>query len=166
MFGKDYESLGHDVLRSVKSTQILHFPLAFFTITTLASHLGYCISLIWPCSINFRISSVAVVSFSSLSLLRLWILALILELTFRRWQITSGSIPGMSFTIQSKDMRLERRTRHSSDSLCASRSDTILTFLGEISISFSSPTSLGPRWSSDVLGSSLSPSTSLVGVCV
>ena len=41
MFGKGYESFGHALLRSVKSTHILHFPLAFFTKTTFANHSGY-----------------------------------------------------------------------------------------------------------------------------
>jgi hypothetical protein len=35
-------------LRSVKSIHILHLPLAFFTITVLASHSGYFTSLITP----------------------------------------------------------------------------------------------------------------------
>jgi hypothetical protein len=36
------------LLRSVKSIHILHFPLACFTITILASHSGYVTSLITP----------------------------------------------------------------------------------------------------------------------
>jgi hypothetical protein len=32
--------LGHALLRSAKSTHILHLPLDFFTKTTLASHSG------------------------------------------------------------------------------------------------------------------------------
>jgi len=41
MLGNEYESLGHALFKSVKSTHILHFPFAFFTKTTLASHSGY-----------------------------------------------------------------------------------------------------------------------------
>jgi hypothetical protein len=36
------------LLRSVKSMHILHLPLAFFTITVLASHSGYFTSLMTP----------------------------------------------------------------------------------------------------------------------
>jgi hypothetical protein len=36
------------LLRSVKSIHILHLPLAFFTITVLASHSGYFTSLMTP----------------------------------------------------------------------------------------------------------------------
>jgi hypothetical protein len=42
------------LLRSVKSTHILHLPLLFLTITTLASHSGYLIS-----SINYAFLSLA-----------------------------------------------------------------------------------------------------------
>jgi len=46
MRSKGKGSCGHALLRSVKSMHILHFPLAFFTITVLASHSGYVTSLI------------------------------------------------------------------------------------------------------------------------
>jgi len=39
MFGKGYASLGQGLLRSVKSTHILHLSLAFLTKTTLESQL-------------------------------------------------------------------------------------------------------------------------------
>jgi hypothetical protein len=45
---KGNSSFGHALLRSMKSIHILHFPLAFFTITVLASHSGYATSLITP----------------------------------------------------------------------------------------------------------------------
>ena len=41
MLGSGYESFGHALFRSVKSTHIHHFPFAFFTKTTLASYSGY-----------------------------------------------------------------------------------------------------------------------------
>jgi hypothetical protein len=41
-------SFGQALLRSVKSMHILYLPLAFFTITVLASHSGYFASLITP----------------------------------------------------------------------------------------------------------------------
>ena len=40
ILGRGKLSLEHALFRSVKSTHILHFPLEFFTMTTLASHLG------------------------------------------------------------------------------------------------------------------------------
>jgi hypothetical protein len=46
ILGSGNSSFGHALLRYVKSMHILHFPLAFFTITVLASHSGYATSLI------------------------------------------------------------------------------------------------------------------------
>jgi hypothetical protein len=46
ILGKGNSSFRHALLRYVKSIHILHFPLAFFTITVLASHYGYVTSLI------------------------------------------------------------------------------------------------------------------------
>src|SRR5688572_14644259 len=46
ILGKGNSSFGHALLRSIKSMHILHFPLAFFTITVLASHSRYVTSLI------------------------------------------------------------------------------------------------------------------------
>jgi hypothetical protein len=48
VLGNGSSSFGHALLRSVKSIHILHLPLAFFTITVLASHSGYVTSLITP----------------------------------------------------------------------------------------------------------------------
>jgi hypothetical protein len=48
ILGNQNSSFGHALLRFVKSMHILHFPLAFFTITVLASHSGYVTSLITP----------------------------------------------------------------------------------------------------------------------
>jgi hypothetical protein len=46
ILGKGNSCFRHALLRYVKSIHILHFPLAFFTITVLASHYGYVTSLI------------------------------------------------------------------------------------------------------------------------
>jgi hypothetical protein len=48
ILGSENSSFGHALLRYVKSMHILHFPLAFFTMTVLASHSGYVTSLITP----------------------------------------------------------------------------------------------------------------------
>jgi hypothetical protein len=46
ILGNGNSSFGHALLRSVKSIHILNFPLAFFTMTVLASHSRYVTSLI------------------------------------------------------------------------------------------------------------------------
>jgi hypothetical protein len=48
ILGNGNSSFGQALLRSVKSMHILHLPLAFFTITVLASHSRYLTSLITP----------------------------------------------------------------------------------------------------------------------
>jgi hypothetical protein len=48
ILGNGNSSFGQALLRSIKSMHILHLPLAFFTITVLASHFGYLTSLITP----------------------------------------------------------------------------------------------------------------------
>src|SRR5688572_11592897 len=48
ILGNGNSSFGQVLLRYVKSMHILHLPLAFFTITVLASHSGYFTSLITP----------------------------------------------------------------------------------------------------------------------
>jgi hypothetical protein len=48
ILGNENSSFRHALLRSMKSMHIIHFPLAFFTITVLASHSGYVTSLITP----------------------------------------------------------------------------------------------------------------------
>src|SRR6187455_124572 len=48
ILGNGNSSFGQALLRSVKSMHILHLPLAFFTITVLASHSGYFTSLMTP----------------------------------------------------------------------------------------------------------------------
>jgi hypothetical protein len=48
LLGNENSSFGHALLRSVKSIHILYFPLAFFTMTVLASHSRYVTSLITP----------------------------------------------------------------------------------------------------------------------
>jgi hypothetical protein len=48
ILGNGNSSFGQALLRSVKSMHILHLPLAFFTITVLASHSGYFTSQMTP----------------------------------------------------------------------------------------------------------------------
>src|SRR5688572_12403452 len=48
ILGNGNSSFGQALLRSVKLMHILHLPLAFFTITVLASHSGYFTSLMTP----------------------------------------------------------------------------------------------------------------------
>jgi hypothetical protein len=46
--GKGNSSFGHALLRSVKLMHILHLTFDFLTMTVLANHSGYAISLITP----------------------------------------------------------------------------------------------------------------------
>ena len=55
----------------MKSTHIRHFPLLFLTRTTLASHSGYWISLMWPAARSFCVSSLIACLLSSLNCLLL-----------------------------------------------------------------------------------------------
>jgi hypothetical protein len=61
ILGNGNSSFGHALLRSVKSIHILHFQLAFFTMTVLGSHSRYVTSLITPAlrsiSTSFRAPS-------------------------------------------------------------------------------------------------------------
>jgi len=84
MLGKGYESFEHGLLKLVKSTHIFHFPLAFFTKTTLANHSGYWISLMWSVLNNFLVSSFMTYRLSSLNFLFLWRIGLTLGSMVRR----------------------------------------------------------------------------------
>ena len=153
MFGKGYESFGHALLRSVKSTHILHFLLAFFTITTLDSHVGYWISLMWFASTNLLVSSWIADLFSSLYFLLLWATGLAYGSTINRWDKKSRSIPGISAVDQAKALMFLDSTSRRAFSKVSPTDSPTLNFLPFISISLTSPTGSGrlSRWS--ILGS-------------
>ena len=56
IFGKRKLSFGHALLKSVKSTHIIHFPFAIFTSTTLEIHSGYLAFLMNHTRSNFSTS--------------------------------------------------------------------------------------------------------------
>src|SRR5215216_3905446 len=58
MRGKGNGSFGQVLLRSVKSMQSLHFPLAFQTTTGFANHVGCNTPLTKPAASSFLVSSV------------------------------------------------------------------------------------------------------------
>ena len=87
---------GHALFRSVKSTHILHFSLAFFTNTRYTRHLGYLISLMWTTTNSLRVSSRMMRHLSSLNFLLLWAMGLTLSSMVCRWHRKSRSIPSIS----------------------------------------------------------------------
>ena len=70
ILGKGKLSFGHALLMSVKSMISRHFPFAFLTSTTLASHSGYSTSLIAPAWRSLPTSSLMALCLSGAKLLR------------------------------------------------------------------------------------------------
>ncbi|MCI52703.1 hypothetical protein A2U01_0073949, partial [Trifolium medium] len=81
---------------SVKSTHIIHLPLAFFTITTFANQVGYSISVKKPASFNFLTSSSTTFLLSSPSLCFLCDTGLTFGNKDSLWVMMPSLIPGMS----------------------------------------------------------------------
>ena len=73
--------------------QSRHFPFAFLTSTTLASHSGYSTSLIAPACRSLLTSSLMAFCLSGAKLLLFCLIGLKGGLTFSLWVITVGSIP-------------------------------------------------------------------------
>lgn len=69
MCGNGNRSFVHDLLRSVKSMQTLHFPLFFVTTTTLANHSGYLTSVMNTAFSRFLTSSLMISSLSGANFL-------------------------------------------------------------------------------------------------
>jgi len=90
MLGRGYASFGHALLRSVKSVHILHFPLAFFTITTFASHVVYLISFMKSAPSSFFTSSSTAFLRSSPIFLFFWATGRYSLKIANLWDITSG----------------------------------------------------------------------------
>ena len=100
--GRGKLSFGHALLMSVKSMQSLHFPFAFLTSTTLASHSRYSTSLIAPMCRSLLTSSLMAFCLSGAKLLLFCLIGLKDGLTFNLWVITVGSIPHMSAFFHAK----------------------------------------------------------------
>jgi hypothetical protein len=100
ILGKGNSSFGHVLLRSVKSIHILHFPLAFFTITLLASHYVYVASLITPTHMILLTSFLAPSALSS-DIFRIFcFLGLMVGSTLRECSMTSLLTPHRSLADQ------------------------------------------------------------------
>ena len=139
MLGNEYESLGQALFKSVKSTHILHFSLAFLTNTMFASHSGYWISLIWPTLNNFWVSCLMTRRFSSLNLLRLWHIGQTLGSIVKRWHRKSGLMPGMSEADQAKASKCRVITSAIRSCVSWPKDLSSLNFFLPISLSSTSP---------------------------
>jgi hypothetical protein len=106
---KGNSSFGHALMRSVKSIHILHFLLAFFTITVLASHSGYVTSLISP-ALRSLLTSFLAPSALSLDIFRSFcFLGLMAGSTLSECSITSLLTPQRSLVYQAKTFLLLNR---------------------------------------------------------
>jgi hypothetical protein len=102
ILGKGNLIFRHALLRSVKSMHILQFPLAFFTITVLASHSGYVTSLITPALRSLLTSFLAPLALSYYIFLSFCFLGLTVGSTLRECSITSLLILQRSLADQAK----------------------------------------------------------------
>ena len=102
ILGKGKLSFGQALFMSVKSIQSRHFPLAFLTSTTLASHSGYSTSLIALAWRSLLTSSLMAFYLSGAKLLRFCLTGLKDGLEFNLWVIIAGSIPLMSACFHAK----------------------------------------------------------------
>src|SRR6187455_1671427 len=107
--GNGNSSFGHALLRSVKSIHILHLPLAFFTITVLASHSGYVTSLITPALRSLLTSFLAPSALSSDIFRSFCFLGLIARSTLSECSMTSLLTPQRSLADQAKTSLLLNR---------------------------------------------------------
>ena len=109
ILGNGNSSFGHALLRSVKSMHILHFPLAFFTITVLASHSVYVTSLITLALRSLLTSFHAPSALSSDIFRSFCFLGLIAGSTLSECSITSLLTPQRSLANQAKTSLLLNR---------------------------------------------------------
>lgn len=149
MWGKGKLSLGQSLFGSVKSTQIIHVPFFFLTMTTLASQYGYCTSLMNLASSNLLTSSLIIWFRSTPIFLLFCRTGLWFGSTLSLWQMTSRLIPGMLVCDQGKQSLLSTRTSTSLEHTSGSSHDPILMTRsgcsGSMGISSSSST-LGSSW--------------------
>lgn len=89
-------SFGQALFMSVKSTHILHYPFFHFTNTTLATHFGYCTSLIDPMVSSFSTSSLVALFLYGLNLHVFWITGRCSGSMDKQCEIIFVSIPGIS----------------------------------------------------------------------
>jgi len=102
MCGRGNGSLGHALLRSVKSMHTLHLPFFFRTATTFANHSGYFTSRIFPVLRRLSTSSLITLFRSGANLRHFRLTGLMVGSTFSLSEITSGSIPTISSCVHAK----------------------------------------------------------------
>jgi hypothetical protein len=102
ILGNGNSSFRHALLRSVNSIHILLFPLAFFTMTVLASHSGYYTSLITPALRSLFTSFRAPLALSSDIFQSLCFLGLKDESTLSECSMMFLLTPQRSLAIQAK----------------------------------------------------------------
>lgn len=96
IWGKEKQSLGHALFKSMRSTHILHFSLVFFTNTTFASHVGNFSSFTNPASRSLFTSSSMAACLSVAWWLIFFLTRLAEGLICKSCVITSRLILGMS----------------------------------------------------------------------
>ncbi|WZZ50667.1 hypothetical protein YC2023_050774 [Brassica napus] len=89
-------SYGHALLRSVKLMHTLHFPFFFLTTTGFASQSGYWTSRMEPIFRSLSTSSFTALARPGPNFLHFCLMGLNVGSTFRSWEATLISIPGIS----------------------------------------------------------------------
>src|SRR6266511_1375280 len=126
MRGKGNGSFGRALLRSVKSIQSLHFPLAFRTTTGFANHVGCSTPLTNPAASSFLISSAMNCCLSKACFRTFCLTAQACGQTARWCSITSLGTPGISDGCQANTSTFSRRKATSTLSYLSSRAALIV----------------------------------------
>src|SRR5215216_3964452 len=121
MHGKGKGSFGQALLRSVKSMQSLHFPLAFRTTTGFANHVGCSTPLTKPAASSFLISSVINCCLSKACFRTVCLTGRVCGQTARWCSITFLGTPGISDGCQANTLIFARRKATSVLSYLSSR---------------------------------------------
>lgn len=109
MCGNGKLSLGHALVRLVKSMHTLHFPFVFLIMMTFASQSRQRTSLIKYVSISLHTSSFTIWLYLIMSLHPLYFTGLWFGLMLSQWRITVRLMPGMSLHDHTKQSQLSTR---------------------------------------------------------
>jgi hypothetical protein len=145
ILGKGNSSFGHSLLRSVKSMHMIHFPLAFLTITVLASHSGYVTSLITPALKSLLTLVLAPSALSSGIFQRFCFLGMIAGFTLSECSMKSMLTPQRSLADQPKTSLLLNRNHNKTFSCSPDNYDPSNTFCWGMS----AHRSMGFGWSAE-----------------
>src|SRR3990170_2177276 len=121
MRSKGNVSFGHDLFRSVKSMQSLHFPFALRTTTGFTNQVGCNTPLTKPSASSFLISSAINCCRSKACFLTFYLTGRACGQTARWCSITSLGTPGMSDGCQANTSTFARRKGTSTLSYLSSR---------------------------------------------